>query len=105
MPFATPFERDIHFTKHGRKFGAVNAVQYEDMADAFMFGAMTLSMREGIRPNLIDRIRFNLANRHFGVACRAPEFVKTFYPVPIHTLQHYGGGAAYFSFERDKTDV
>jgi hypothetical protein len=105
MPFVNDYERDIHFKKHGNKFNATDAVQYENMADAFMFGAIKVSMIEGNRKNLIDRIRFNLANRHFGVASINPEFVKTFYPVSLHTVTHYGGGRGYFEFERDRTDV
>jgi hypothetical protein len=93
MPFSSVNERDIHFAKHGQKVGAADAAQYENMADAFMFGAMTLSMAECVRTDT-DRVRLNYLNRHFGVAQVAPEFVKTFYPVAQHTVAHHGGAAA-----------
>jgi hypothetical protein len=99
MPFETQFSRDIHFQKHGHKFGAVNAIQYENMADNFMFGAMTMSMAECIRANAIDRLRYNYMNRHLGVASVAPVFVRTFYPVPQHTVAHHGGAASFFTYE------
>jgi hypothetical protein len=99
MPFANEFERDIHFSKHGHKVGATSAVEYERMADEFMFSTMTLSTRECVRPNGAHRLRFNLANRYFGAANITPEFVKTFYPIAVHTLARHGGGAAYFGYE------
>jgi hypothetical protein len=105
MPFANQNERDIHFQKHGHKFGAADAAEYESMADTFMFGAMTISMAECTRPNAIDRLRFNYANRHFGAASIAPEFVKTFYPVSLHTIAHHGGPVSYFAYECARTDV
>ena len=105
MPFANAEERDLHFKKHGHKFNAPNAIAYEQMADAFMFGPRTLTTREDFRANLIDRLRYNFANRHFGVASIAPEFVRTFYPVPLHTVNHHGGSAAYFAYECARTDI
>lgn len=106
MPFANEYERDIHFSKHGRKFGTANAADYESMADAFMFGAMTLTMRECIQANTVNRLRFNSFNRHFGVAnVAAPEFLKTFYPVPLHTIAHHHGPANYFAYQCGRMDL
>ena|ERR1700691_97410 len=105
MPFINEFERDIHFSKHGHKFGATDAIEYEKMADAFMFGGVTISMRECIRPNQVDRLRFNLANRHFGAANVAPAFLKTFYPIPLHTLARHGGAGNYFAYECSRTNL
>jgi hypothetical protein len=105
MPFANPYERDIHFQKHGHKFNAADATDYENMADAFMYGAMTIIMRECMQPNMINRLRYNLANRYFGVACLAPVFVKTFFPVPLHTVTHHGGGTGFFAHQCGRTDL
>src|ERR1700730_6756653 len=88
--FSNQEERDIHFQKHGRKVGAADAMAYETLADPFMFGAMTISMSECTRPNTVDRLRYNYLNRHFGVASRPePVFLKTFYPISMHTIAHH----------------
>jgi hypothetical protein len=105
MPFATQYERDIHFQKHGHKLNAADAVEYETMADVFMFGAMTMAMRECIQPNRINRLRYNLVNRHFGVARIAPVFLKTFYPVPLHTVTRHGGGLGFFAHQCARINV
>jgi hypothetical protein len=106
MPFASEFERDIHFSKHGHKFGAADPTAYEKMADAFMFGAMTLTMRECLQPARVNRLRYNSFNRHFGVALAAPpEYVKTFHPVPHHEIQHRGGATQYFDYECNRIDL
>lgn len=99
MPFANQIERDIHFQKHGHKFGIATAADYEQLADAFLFGAMNASTGECIRPNAIDRLRFNNANRHFGVACMAPICVRSFYPVELMKINRHGGSAGFFSYE------
>jgi hypothetical protein len=105
VPFANELERDLHFTKHGHKFGVSDAVQYERMADDFMFGTMRISMTECVRPNMIDRLRYNYSNRHFGVAGVTPPYVKTFYPVPFHTIAHYQVAANFFAHECGRTDL
>src|SRR5215469_4923964 len=99
MPFATELQRDLHFAKHGHTVGAADAMQYEMMAEQFMFGPMTLSMRACQRPNGADQLRYNLLNRHFGAACALPVYVKTFYQVPLHTVHRHGGGVEYFAYE------
>jgi hypothetical protein len=104
MPFVDQIQRDLHFQKHGQKVGAENAAQYEALADSFMFGEMKLTMVECTRPNKIDRLRYNYSNRHFGVASVQPEHVKTFYPVPAHTVAHHGGAVLYFTYECGRTD-
>jgi hypothetical protein len=101
MPFANLFERDLHFTKHGHKFGAVDAPEYERMADAFMYGPMDDDTNECIRPEGIDRVRFGFVTHYEGIACRvpAPEVIRTFYPVRLTTIARRGGEASYFTFE------
>jgi hypothetical protein len=55
MPFADANQRAIYFLKHGREFGAADELQYEQMADGFLGGPMTIAMRECVRPNGTDR--------------------------------------------------
>jgi hypothetical protein len=105
MPFANDYERDIHFSKHGHSVGTASAVEYEAMAETFMFGAMTMAMRECTRGNATDRLRINMANYRFGVANIVPAFLKTFYTVPRHTIAHHGGTLAYFNYECGRTDL
>jgi len=104
MPFASPYKRDIHFSRHGAKFGAATAEQYEQMADEFLFGMMDHDTREGFRIN--DRLRFKDSNRHFGVAAiAAPEHIRTFYPVPAIKITNRGGCAAFFTYECGREDL
>jgi hypothetical protein len=101
MPFANLFERDLHFTKHGHKFGASDASEYERMADAFMYGPLDDDSRECVRPDGVDRVRFGFVTHYEGITCLipAPEVLRTFYPVKITTISRHGGEAAYFAFE------
>jgi hypothetical protein len=99
MPFASPDERAIHYKKHGLKFGAADELQYEQMADAFMTAVLTLTMRECVRPGGIDRLRVNIANKHFGVGIVQTTTIRTFYIVPIHSINAHGGIAGYFTYQ------
>jgi len=102
MPFSNADERDLHYAKHGHNFHAADPLDYERMADLFMFGQMALTTSEGLRTNGADRVRFNSLHRHFGAANITPEYVKTFYEVPAHTIKHHGGSRAYFEYELNK---
>jgi len=92
-------ELNIHFHKHGRKFGIGTVAEYERMADAFMFGQMNADTRQCTRPSGKDRLRHNFANRYFGVACVNPAFVRTFYPVENYIIASHGGQQQFFAFE------
>lgn len=105
MPFASPNERAIHFAKHGHEFGAATEIDYENLADAFMGGPLTLTMRECTRQNGTDRLRVNIANDHFGVAVVARNIVVTYYIVPFHRKHRCGGIVGFFTFECARTDV
>ena len=105
MPFQNVFERDLHFVKHGHKFGAVDAPEYERMADGFMFGPMGIDVHECIRPRNIDRVRFDFGTHYEGVACRIPEFVRTFYAVKATTIARHGDEAGYFAYECARVDL
>jgi hypothetical protein len=78
MPFASLWERDIHYAKHGHEFGAAHPAEYEWLADAFMYGAMPATTRGCTRPRTMDRIRFDFGSYHEGVARTAPAVLKTF---------------------------
>lgn len=101
MPFCNAWERDTHFLKHGYKFRAADALEYERMADVFMFGAQGVGMHECIRPNGEDRLRFDFGTKYFGVSRLAPipECVRTFYPVNRATIAYHGGSAGYLHYE------
>jgi len=105
MPFANAFERDIHFKKHGSAFGATTEIQYEQMADAFMVVPLVLTMRQCIRPNGIDRVRINIANKHFGVGAVASLIIKTYYIVPFHRYVRRNGIVGFFNYECARTDI
>lgn len=105
MPFASQMERDIHFKKHGHKFGVASAEEYEKMADQFMIGSLNPNTRECARPNGADRLRFDLVTLHFGVASTSPNFIRTFYPVERRIVVRHGGPAAYFTYECGRTNL
>lgn len=99
MPFANTFERDLHYAKHGHHFGAADAFEYERLADDFLYGPMGADTHECIRPLGKDRVRFDYGTHFEGVACRLPEFVRTFYPVGLGLIRRRGGEAGYFTHE------
>lgn len=99
MPFSSTRERDLHFAKHGHEFGATDAIEYERMADEFMFGLMDADTKECIRPGNINRVRFGFGTHYEGVARIVPEFIRTFYPVSMTRIAKHGGEAGYFNHE------
>jgi len=99
MPFQDTLERDIHFAKHGSEFGAIDAVEYERMADTFMFSAMALEVHECIRPQGQDRIRFGFITFRLGVACVAPQFIRTFHVVGLRTVRSHRDSVGYFAWQ------
>jgi len=105
MPFANALELRIHFAKHGAKFGLSNPADYEAMADAFMTGPMDANTRDCTRPNLVDYLRLNFSNLHFGVLCLQNNRVRTFFPVESRLIIRRGGRAAYFRFECARTSL
>lgn len=105
MPFANDLERDLHFAKHGHKFGAADALEYERMADAFMYGPMDIDAQECIRPNRIDRIRFGFATHYQGIVCMIRNVLRTFYPVRAATIRRRSGEANYFAYECSRINL
>jgi hypothetical protein len=99
MPFFDQLDRDTHFLKHGHEFGATDALEYERMADAFMFDALEGDARECTRPGGIDRLRLGFNTRRLGVACTNPVFVRTFYVVTVISVASHGGAKGYFRWQ------
>ena len=99
MPFASDYHRDIHFARHGHKFGAASAAEYERMADEFMYGNLDIDAQECTRPNRIDRIRFGFVTHYQGVVYMIRDVVRTFYPVSMITVARRSGEASYFAYE------
>ncbi len=103
MPFVNQLERDIHFAKHGHKFGASNADEYERMADQFMYGPLGQNSRECNRPvgpdGLRDKFRFGFVNHYAAAACIEPPFIRTFHPVEIRHILRWGGEEGYFRYQ------
>jgi hypothetical protein len=99
MPFQDTLERDIHFAKHGIEFGAVNAIEYERMADTFMFSPMAIEVHECIRPTGQDRIRFGFITFRLGVACVTPQFIRTFHIVGLREVRRRRGSTGYFAWQ------
>lgn len=99
MPFQDTLERDIHFAKHGQKVGASDAMEYEQMADEFMFDEMAIEVQECIRINGGDRVRFGFITYRIGVVCPAPEFIRTFHIVRSSEVVRHHGAAGYFAWQ------
>jgi hypothetical protein len=99
MPFADPWERDIHFARHGHEFGVGDPAAYEELADAFMYGAMAATTHECTRPQGMDRIRFNFTSYHEAIARLEPPSLKTFFIVRSKTVARHGGPAGHFAWD------
>ena len=106
MPFASEMQRDIHFQSHGHEFGAADAAQYEQMADAFMTSPRTADMREGVRRHFRHRIRFDDSTFHFGVAVVGPpEVLLSFYIPSAAKVANRGGPPGFFVRELTRTSI
>jgi hypothetical protein len=96
VPFASVMERDIHFKRHGDEFGLATPDEYEQLADAFMFGVMDSDTHERMRPNGRLRNRMNFLTLHFGVAVVVNPALVTFYIPRPDTVTRHGGVAQLF---------
>src|SRR5216684_9386331 len=99
VPYCNAWELAIHFAKHGQKFAASDASEYERIAEVFMDGPLNGDAQECFRPEG-DRLRFGFVTHYFGVTRRipAPECIRTFYPVKPTTIARRGGEPGYFAF-------
>jgi hypothetical protein len=101
VPFPTAHQRSIHFAKHGRELGAVDEFHYERLADAFMSAPQQANMHEGVRVRLnglIDRIRLDAINRHFGVAYHV-DTLRTYYVLSASKIVTYGSAANFVTVQ------
>jgi hypothetical protein len=97
VPFLNPVLRQIHFQKHGHKFGASDEFHYERMADAFMNAPMQLGMHEGTvkRQNgVVDRLRLQEVTLYYGVIYNV-SVVRSFYPRHPREITSHGGAAGF----------
>jgi hypothetical protein len=99
VPFQDAMQRAIHFQKHGHEFGAADEFVYEQMADNFMSRALDADTAECVRVARADRVRLGCTLRHFGVACTAPAFVRTFYSISQTKIANRGGCAGFLAHE------
>ena len=99
MPFATSLDRATHFIRHGTEFGCATEIEYEQLAEQFLFGPLEAVTLECVRPNGNDRLRFRPTNRDFGVACVIPAFIRTFYRERLLKIQKHGGPNGFFGYE------
>ena len=106
MPFASQYERAIHFDLHGHEFGAADEIEYERMADAFMSQMVSPMVQQCRRRKADrttgDRVRLHFQFLHFGTAHGTPEVIRTFYIPPVARVNRFGGPALYLRRECDK---
>src|SRR5271170_6265318 len=105
MPFGNAMERELHFWKHGEEFGAVDSLEYERLADTFMYGPLGVEPHECFRPSGLDRVRFDYGTHFEGVACTRPEAIRTFYTVGLGLIRRHGGEAGYFAHECNRVGL
>lgn len=80
MPYTrgfAPGKLGIHFYKHGTAVGAATRADYEQKADQFIGGPLTLGRLECQR-SMGDRVRYNVLTDEFAVVTRAG-FIRTYY--------------------------
>ena len=106
MPFSDAYNRAIHFTRHGREFGAATEEDYERMADAFMSRTLSPILQECIRTirSESDRVRLHFDMGHFGVAYRHT-ILRTFHIKSQAKMRNRGGAANLLAYECRRTDV
>ena len=84
--FESLVELNRHFSEHGADFGASNAKQYEELADAFLGGSKSEDVRECVRQNGA-RLRYDPMTEAFGIL-DADGVCRTYYkPVPCSSLR------------------
>lgn len=83
--FFDPKERERRFISHGSDFGALDAAEYEQIADAFLGEPKPPHVAECVR-KLGDVLRFDPATDTFGVL-DASGLIRTFFkPVPCSSV-------------------
>ena len=85
MPFLDAILRHEHFKKHGAVFGALNEIEYERLADAFLRGPKGSTVLEYIRSQG-DCVRFDPVTNEFGVI-DSTGVVRTYF-IPVAGVSH-----------------
>lgn len=97
VPFANPYEKAIHFARHGSDFGAADEDDYERMGDAFMYGPRNADTREcSCPPTGRRRKRMDFVTVHFGAAAATGNVLVTFYIPEPDNVRRHGGVAGLF---------
>src|SRR5271165_1016470 len=79
-------QRARHFSEHGVDFGASNANDYEQIADAFLGGAAPLGSVHECTRKMGDKVRYDPTTQAYGVL-DSRGVIRTFYkPVPCAAL-------------------
>lgn len=75
----------LHFQEHGGDFGASDADEYEQMADAFLGGSTAPTVHECVRRCGV-KIRYDPADESFGIL-DSNKVIRTYFkPVPCSSL-------------------
>lgn len=99
VPFRNARERQIHYAKHGHKFGAADEFDYERMADMFMSQPMHADLFECINPTGDhDRNRIEGTTRFFGVAYGS-SLVRTLHIKTASQIAAKGGPLGYVLYK------
>jgi pyocin large subunit-like protein len=103
VPFKNVYERDSHFERHGKDFGAATEADYEAMADQFMcYGPQGADVRDCTRLRLTgeeDYLRMDMVKTDFGVTCLTTGFLRTFYRPPTIKIWNRGGARRFLTYE------
>jgi pyocin large subunit-like protein len=95
--FASISDRAEHFKAHGEDFDATSAIEYEEMAVAFLSATSDAHIVEGIRRGNGDTVRFHRVTQAFAVM-RSDGIIKTFYK-PDPAWHGFSSNLAYFQNE------
>ncbi len=74
--------RDEHFDAHGIELGALDELDYEAKADAFLSRPLGNTTLECIRPLDGARIRYDFTTQEFGIVSSAGFLLTYFIPNP-----------------------
>lgn len=92
--FADQAKLDDHFARHGRDFGAKNALEYQAQADNFLTASKPAGVLEKSRPNG-DVVRYNPGTHEFGVVSKGGS-IRTYYK-PDPAVHGKGSNLEYFN--------
>ena len=91
--FESISQLNYHFQEHGGDFGASNANDYEQMADAFLGGTKPETVHECIR-SCGMKLRYDSSDEAFGIIDKGNIIRTYFKPVPCSSLSGSSRAAA-----------